>query len=71
MRNAQLIGSKIERLCKEKGVSVSILSAALKCSEYQINSLFEGVCVASFDQLTIIADILEVGIEDIINSNIE
>ena len=66
MREARIIGTTIEDICKDKNIPVSTLSNALKCSEYQIHSMLKGLLYASFDQLMIIANILNVPLEDII-----
>ncbi|MEE0992520.1 MAG: hypothetical protein UH542_06040 [Bacteroidales bacterium] len=72
-----MLGIYVRHLAKEKGIPNNELKNALDCSDVQLRSSFSGRALASFKQISCLADILGVtvkqllaGDEDLYNSTV-
>lgn len=69
MQRARMLGNKIEHLATSKNLSITDLSEVLGCTETQMHLLLKGRVVASFTQISRIAEKLETSVQDLLASN--
>ena len=69
MLQARIIGDYIQRRANEQGVSIARLSEVLGCPELQTKRFLKGRAIASFAQLSRLAELLQVSVSDIIDGD--
>lgn len=71
MRQARMIGYRVQKYAELKKVSTSELGKAIGCSEPRINSFLKGRSFVSFDQLSTLARTLGVEISSLLTGSEE
>ncbi len=71
MQKARIIGNYIEQLATEQGISNAELSEILGCKERQVKALMKGRMLASFEQLSVLAQKFGVSVSDLMRGDIE
>lgn len=71
MKQTRMVGNYIEKLAKEKDVSVNDLSLFLGCDEHDILSLFKGRKLLTFNQFKDLSRLFGVSEEEILNGDVE
>ena len=69
MKEARMLGNKIQHLAQNKGLSVSDLSSMLGCDEHQVLSLYKGRAYASYAKIKILAYELGSTVEELLKGD--
>ncbi|MFI3170247.1 MAG: helix-turn-helix transcriptional regulator [Faecalibacterium sp.] len=69
MRNARIMGNFIEKKANELSLSHADLSGLLGCSTAQVQALFKGQVLTSYNQLTVLAEKFQVSVETLIKGD--
>lgn len=71
MKHARMIGNYVEHLIKRKGFSNAEFAKYIGCDENQLNRFFKGMVLASYSQLSKMAEICDVSVCDILEGDEE
>lgn len=71
MQQARMLGYRVQKIANSCNVSPLELSKVIKCSEIQMKSFFKGRTFISFEQLSLIAQKLNVDISALLTGDDE
>lgn len=71
MQKARMLGNYLRQLAAEQGVTVAELGTLLGCSERQVNALFAGRGLPTFEQISALAGRFNVSVEKLLAGDIE
>ena len=69
MLQARMIGDYVQRCADAKGISIAQLSEVLGCPELQTRRFLKGRAIATFAQLSRLAELLSVSVTDILDGD--
>lgn len=69
MLNARMVGNFVQQKASSLDIKVEDLSEALNCSDQKIKSFLKGRSLLSFEQLTVLSELLKVPISQILNGD--
>lgn len=69
MHRARMLGNCVEYLAQERGVSDETLCNVLQCDRTNLLAFLKGRRIASFDQLSALAEVLEVSVAQLLKGD--
>lgn len=69
MQQARMIGNYIEYLAEKQGLSMSDIGNTIGCKESQVTALYKGRALATFQQITDLANQLKVSVSELLNGD--
>lgn len=71
MKQSRMIGSYVEYLVKQKGLSNAKFAEYIGCDEYQLERFFKGRVFPSFSQISKMAKLCDISVYDILKGDEE
>ncbi len=71
MQQARMIGNFIKSQADRRHMSIADLAEILNCTDHQVMSLLKGRALASFSQLSLLAQRFEISVAEILHGNSE
>lgn len=69
MKDMRMLGNMVHKLSDEKGFSAKAIADKINSSEKKVWAFYKGRAIPSFDQLSILAELFHVSIDELLSGD--